>query len=412
MRDRKESPAGLKDEKAMWEISSHQEWPLGEEGTQSWRWLAVVGFVFALAFYAGCGRPKSRAAAASAPPVVEVTSVVQKDVPIYGEWVGTLEGYQNAQIQPQVSGYLIRQDYREGAPVQKDQVLFEIDPRPFQAALDKTKGDLAQAQAQLAKATLDVNRDIPEAKERAIPQSQLDNDLQAKRAAEAAVEADRAAVEQASLNLGYTKVRSLIAGIAGIAVVQVGSLVGPSTVLTTVSQVSPIKVYFPISEQEYLRIANRPGTADLLSRASRIPLELILADGSTYRYPGRILFFDRHVDPQTGTIRLVGAFPNPGNILRPGQYARIRALIEIQHGALLVPQRAVTQLQGSYQVAVVGADNRVRIRSVQVGRTVGPLWVITSGLKPGERVVTEGAQKVRDGEAVTPQLSPTPAEAR
>lgn len=369
------------------------------------QWVVAVLAVLVPAFYAGCGQRATSAPPPHPAPVVDVTPVVQKNVPIYSEWVGTLEGYLNANISPQVSGYLIRQDYHEGGLVRKGQILFEIDPRPFQAALDQAKAQLAEAKAQLAKATLDVNRDIPEAKARAIPQSQLDNDRQTQLAAKAAVEAGKAAVEQASLNLGYTKVRSLIPGIAGITSVQVGNLVGPSTVLTSVSEVSPIKVYFPIDEQEYLRIAGRitPGTVDLLSHASQMPLQLILSNGATYPYHGRILFAGREVDPSTGTIRIVGAFPNPNDVLRPGQYARVRALTEHLKGALLVPQRAVTQLQTNYEVAVVGPDNRVQIHTVQVGQTVGTMWVINSGLKPGERVVAEGTQKVRDGERVTPK---------
>ena len=368
------------------------------------RLTAPIGVICALALCAGCSRTVSSAAPPPA-PVVEVASVVQRNVPVYGDWVGTLEGYVNAQIEPQVSGYLIRQDYHEGTFVRKHQVLFEIDPRPFQAVLDQAKAQLAGAQAQLAKAALDVQRDIPEAKAHAIPQSQLDNDTQTELAAKAAVEAGQASVETATINLGYTQVRSLISGIAGIATVQVGNLVGPSATLTSVSQVNPIKVYFPISEQDYLRIANRisPGAVDLLSRASPIPLQLVLSDGSTYRYQGRILFADRQVDPLTGTIRIVGAFPNPGDILRPGQYARVRALTEILKDALLVPQSAVSQLQGSYQVMTVGPNNHAHIRTIQVGETLGTMWVVTSGLKPGERVVAEGAQKLRDGEAVTPK---------
>jgi membrane fusion protein (multidrug efflux system) len=318
--------------------------------------------------------------------------------------VGTLEGYVNAQIQPQVSGYLIRQDYQEGALVRKGQVLFEIDPRLFQAALDQAKGQLAQVEAQMVNAEINVNRDIPEAKEHAIPQSQLDNDTQALRAAKANVEADQAAVEQASVNFGYTKVLSLIDGIAGINTVQVGNLVGPSIVLTAVSQVNPIKVYFPISEQEYLRMADgtAPGTVDWLTHASRLPLKLILADGSTYSYHGKIIFADRQVNVQTGTIQIVGEFPNPKNLLRPGQYARVEAPTGNITRALLVPQAAVTQLQGTNQVTVIGADNRAQLRTVQVGPTVGTLWVISSGLKPGERVVAVGADKVKDGQSVNP----------
>ena len=364
--------------------------------------IAVVGALLG-AVSAGCER---RVASASAPPAptVEVEPVIQQDVPLEGEWVGTLEGYVNAQIQPHVSGYLIRQDYQEGGFVRQGQVLFEIDPRPFQAALDQAKGQLAQAEAQMANAELNVKRDVPEAEAHAIPQSQLDNDTQALRGAHAAVEANQAAVEQASLNLGYTKVLSLIDGIAGINTVQVGNLVGPSTVLTAVSQVSPIKVYFPISEQEYLRMADggAPGTVDWLTHASRIPLQLILADGTTYLYPGRIVFADRQVNTQTGTIQIVGEFPNPKNLLRPGQYARIRALTGYLPKASLVPQAAVNQQQGTYQVTVVGADNHAQLRTVEVGPRVGTLWVITSGLKPGERVVAVGAEKTKAGELVNP----------
>jgi len=335
---------------------------------------------------------------------VQVARVVQRDVSIYSEWVATLDGYVNAQIQPQVSGYLIKQDYREGSFVHKDDVLFEIDPRPYQAVLDQAKAQLAQAQAQLGNATLNVNRDIPEAEANAIAQSQLEGDTQMQLAAKATVAASHAAVEQAALNLSFTKVRSLISGITGIAQVQVGNLVTPSTVLTGVSQLDPIKTYFPISAEDYLRIADKinPDTVNLLSSAAPISLQLILSNGSTYARSGSILFADRQVDQQTGTIRIAGAFANPGNILRPGQYAKVRAVTQILKGALLIPQRAVSQLQGSAQVAVVATDNKVTIRSVQTGERVGTMWVITSGLTAGDRVVAEGAQKVKDGITVTP----------
>jgi membrane fusion protein (multidrug efflux system) len=318
--------------------------------------------------------------------------------------VGTLEGYVNAQISPQVSGYLIRQDYQEGAFARKGQLLFEIDPRPFQAALDQAKGQLAQAEAQMANAELNVKRDIPEAEAHAIPQSQLDTDTQALRALKASVEADQAAVEQASINLGYTKVVSLIDGIAGINTVQVGNLVGPSTVLTAVSQLSPIKVYFPISEQEYLRLADGggPGSVDFIMHASRIPLRLTLADGSAYPHPGKIIFADRQVNTQTGTIQIVGEFPNSKNLLRPGQYARVQAPTGKIEGATLVPQAAVNQHQGICEVTVIGSDNRAQLRTVEVGPRVRTLWVITSGLKPGERVVVAGAEKAKEGELVNP----------
>jgi RND family efflux transporter MFP subunit len=363
--------------------------------------LMVLGFVAAME--AGCER-RVVSASPPAPPVVAVTPAIQKDVPLEGEWVGTLEGYVNAQIQPHVSGYLIRKDYQEGGVVRQGQILFEIDPRPFQAALDQAKGQLAQAQAQLANADLNVKRDIPEAEAHAIPQSQLDNDTQAQLGAKAAVEADEAAVEQASLNLGYTKVLSLIDGIAGINTVQVGSLVEPSSVLTAVSQVNPIKVYFPISEQEYVRMADGggPGSVDWLTHASQIPLHLTLADGSAYPHPGRIIFADRQISTETGTIQIVGEFPNPKNLLRPGQYARIQAPTGSITRALLVPQAAVSQQQGSYQVTVISSDNRAQLRTVEVGPRVGTLWVITSGVKPGERVAAVGAEKTKEGQQVNP----------
>jgi RND family efflux transporter MFP subunit len=363
-----------------------------------------AGFIGAalLSSSLGCSNSNVRASIGPPPAKVEVAPVIQKDVPVQGEWIGTLEGYVNAQISPQVNGYLIRQDYHEGAFVKKGQVLFEIDPRPFQAVLDQAKAQLAQAQAQMGNAELNVKRDIPEAEAHAIPHSQLDTDTQSLRGAKAAVEAGQAAVEQAELNLGYTRVVSLVDGIAGINTVQVGNLVGPSTVLTAVSQVSPIKVYFPISEQEYLRMADGggPGSVDFIAHASRIPLQLTLADGSIYPHPGRIIFADRQVNTQTGTIQIVGEFPNSRNLLRPGQYARIQASTGKLTGALLAPQAAVSQTQGSYQIAVVGSDNRVQLRSVEVGPRVGTLWVITKGLNPGERLVAVGADQTKDGELV------------
>jgi membrane fusion protein (multidrug efflux system) len=283
-------------------------------------------------------------------------------------------------------------------------VLFEIDPRPFQAALDQAKAQLAQAEAQLDNAALNVKRDIPEAEANAIARSQLESDTQTQLAAKATVAASRAAVEQAALNLSFTKVRSLIGGIAGITQVQVGNLVTPATVLTAVSQVDPIKTYFPVSGEDYLRIADKihPDTVNLLSSASPLPLQLILSNGGTYAHAGNILFADRQVDQQTGTIRIAGAFANPGNILRPGQYAKVRAVTQILKGALLVPQRAVSQLQGSAQVAVVGADSKVTIRAVQTGERVDTMWVISGGLMAGDQVVVEGAQKVKAGSTVTP----------
>lgn len=362
-------------------------------------WQVLVLVTVSLLTFTGCGNPN--AAAPPPPTEVEVASVSQKDIPIYGEWVATLDGYVNAQIQPQVTGYIIKQTYKEGSFVRKGQMLFQIDPRPFQAVLDQAKAQLAQAQAQLGKTQLDVDRDTPLAKERAIAQSQLDNDVQANLAAKAAVKAAEAQVEQAELNLEFTHVTSLVDGIAGIAQVQIGNLVNPTAVLTSVSQVNPIKAYFPISEQEYMHYADRINAHNQQEVPSDAPpFELILANGSTYPQKGTLLLTDRQVDVTTGSIRIVCAFPNPKNILRPGQFGRVRAPGDVRTGALLVPQRAVTELQGSYQVAVVGADNKVSVRPVKVGERVDTMWILESGVKPGELVIVEGLQKVRDGSTV------------
>src|ERR1700736_5448621 len=341
-----------------------------------------------------------------APMPVTVATVEQRDVSLDGDWVATLDGYVNAQIQPQVSGYLIKQDYREGSVVQSGEVLFEIDPRPFQATLDQAEGQLAQARAQLGLADINVMRDTPLAKARAIAQSQLDNDVQQQAAQSAAVRTAAANVEQAQLNLGFTKVRSLVTGIAGRAMTQVGNLVSQSTALTTVSQVDPIKAYFSISEQEYLGLSGRVkagGKVDLLRSGNTIPLQLTLGNGNTYPYKGQIVFVDRQVNPQTGTIQIAGSFSNPQNLLRPGQFGRIKAETEVRHDALLIPQRAVNELQGSYQVAVVGSGNIVQIRSVVLGPQLGSDLIITSGINPNERVVTEGVSKLKDGMRVSPQ---------
>ena len=353
-----------------------------------------------------CGGPKPQSAASAPPMPVGVVKAIQMDVPVHAEWVATLEGYVNAQIQPQVSGYLISQNYKEGSYVHKGDVLFEVDPRPFQAVLDQAKGQLAQARAQLYLADVNVKRDTPLVKERAIAQSQLDTETAAQMQAQASIQAAEAAVEQAQLNLGFTSVRSLVDGIAGIATTQMGNLVSTAAVLTTVSQLDPIKVYFPISEQEYLqftsKLLKKTSASDLLRASDSRALDLILSDGSTYPRKGQVIFTDRQVDPQTGTIRVVGAFPNPGNILRPGQFARVRALVGVRQGAVLVPQRCVTELQGTYEVAVITAQNSVSLRKVKVGDRVGTLWVIDEGLGPSEEVVSDGTSKVRDGMPVTP----------
>ena len=369
---------------------------------RSWTAWSVTAAVLLLP--AGC---KKEAAGPPPAPEVEVVSVAQRDVPVYGEWVATLDGYVNAQIQPQVTGYLIKRNYTEGTMVSKGQVLFEIDPRPFEAALEQAKGQLAQNQAQLAKTTMDVERDTPLAAKSAIPQAQLDNDIQAKAAAQAMVDAARAQVDQAQLNLGFTKVRSLVDGLAGFAKGQIGDLVGPTTVLTTVSQVNPIKAYFAISDQEYLGVASNisqiaAGKPVPKEESGRI-LELVLSDGSVFPNKGWYEVADRQVDQRTGTIRIAGAFDNPGGILRPGQFARLRIPLGVAKGALVVPQRAVVEVQGTYQVTVVGNDNKADVRPVKVGEQVGQMWIITAGLKPGERVIAEGVQKARTGMLVKPK---------
>jgi membrane fusion protein (multidrug efflux system) len=360
----------------------------------------VLALVLATAVLAvGCG--KTNAAPAIPVPEVEVASVIQQDVPIVSEWVATLDGYVNAQIQPQVTGYIIRQMYKEGSFVRKGQILFHIDPRPFQAVLDQANAQVAQAQAQLAKTAMDVDRDTPLAKERAIAQSQLDNDIQANRAAKAAVKAAEAQVEQAQLNLEFTEVKSLVDGMTGIAQVQIGNLVNPTTVLTSVSKLNPIKAYFSISEQEYIHFADRINAdAQKETPSNGPPFELILADGSVYPHKGTGLLANRQVDVSTGSIQIVCSFPNPQSFLRPGQFGRLRAAPEVRRGALLVPQKAVSELQGSYQVAVVGADNKVSIRAVKAGDRVGPMWIVEGGVKPGEQVVVEGLQKVQNGGTV------------
>ncbi|MGO8790829.1 MAG: efflux RND transporter periplasmic adaptor subunit [Terriglobia bacterium] len=376
--------------------------------------LMLAALAAVLLTDSSCGGLKPQAAAPGPSMPVGVVKTIQMDVPVHAEWVATLDGYVNAQIQAQVSGYLIKQNYKEGSYVHKGDVLFEIDPRPFQAVLDQAKGQLAQARAQLYLADVNVKRDTPLVKERAIAQSQLDAETAAQMQAQAAIQSAEAAVEQAQLNLGFTKVLSLVDGVAGIATTQMGNLVSPATALTMVSKVDPIKVYFPISEQEYLqftsKLLKKASTSNLLRASDTRALDLILSDGSTYPHKGQVIFTDRQVDPQTGTIRVVGAFPNPGNILRPGQFARVRALLGVRQGAVLVPQRCVTELQGTYEVAVVDAKNAISVRKVKVGDRVGPLWVVDAGLAPGEEVVSDGTSKVRDGMPVSPTIESTQPE--
>jgi membrane fusion protein (multidrug efflux system) len=369
--------------------------------------LSLTVTISALFCLDGCG--KKAAPSAMGPLPVQVATATQQDVTQIGEWVATTDGYVNAQIQPQVTGYLIRQDYREGSEVHKGQVLFEIDPRPLQAVLDETKAQLGQSQAQSELAAINVHRDTPLAAAHALAQSTMDNEIKTEQADQAAVANAQATVEAAELNLEFTKVRSLIDGVAGQAALQVGSLVNTSSVLTSVSQLNPIKVYFYISEQEYLALFGRAhsgGRGDLLNSGSLIPLKLTLANNQVYPHTGRIIFVDRSVSAQTGSLRMAAEFPNPGNLLRPGQFGRISAETDVLHDAVVVPQRAVGELQGMNQVDVVGADNVAHVRTVKLGSQTGTNIVILSGLKAGERVVTEGNDKVRDGAKVLPQSEP------
>ncbi|MBI3800731.1 MAG: efflux RND transporter periplasmic adaptor subunit [Deltaproteobacteria bacterium] len=381
---------------------------------QSWSALHVLFVVAAIFILAGCERQAGSKATTPPPPLeVLVAEVIQQDVPIYFEWIGTTEGNVNAQIRPRVQGYLQSRGYREGSLVEAGQLMFAIDPREYQAALDQAMGDLRRAEANFGKSQHDVSRYTPLAQEGAISQQELDNAIQSNQADKASVEAARAAVDRAKLNLSWTKVTAPINGIAGISVAQIGDLVTPTTVLTTVSQVDPIKVYYPISEQEYLHFARRIRELEQGRGGQRAPLELTLADGSVYPERGTFSLADRQVDLRTGTITMQSLFPNPENILRPGQYAKIRVAAETRKGALLVPQVAVQQLQGSSQVAVVGAENKIDIRPVKIGEQVGNMWIITQGLKLGERVVVEGVQKVKTGMTVNPKSSaaePAPAQ--
>src|SRR5438132_7114928 len=435
--------------------------------------IVAVGMIVGVVIIAV--RSNKPVQAAPRPLNVEVIRVEQKDVPVYSEWIGTTEGIVNADIKAEVTGYLLKQDYKEGSFVKKGQLLFELDPRPFQAAVDQADGQvaqfqgqleqaisqvaqaeaqvaqansqllqsqaqLAQAQANQVKTQLDVNKYAPLAEQKAVTQQDLDNAVQANVVAKAQVEAARAGVETtraqlraanaqigtakaaietakgqienakatvrtAELNLGFTRIISPIDGIAGIAQAQVGNLITTTSApLTTVSTVDPIKVYFTLSEQQYLNFTKR-NLIEARRGASvvQIELELILSDGSTYPQTGTFFFADRQVDQKTGAIRMAGIFPNPGNILRPGQYGRVRAVTATKTDALLIPQRAVTELQGSYQVAVVSGDNKIEVRAVKVGDRTGSMWIIEDGLKAGETVVVEGTQKIKPGAVVNPK---------
>ena len=366
------------------------------------------GFVLAATLIGLCGCKEKPHVDPPAPPTVEVADVIQADVPIYHEWIGVLEGLVNAHIRAQVAGYLMTQNYREGDPIKKGDLLFEIDRRPFQAALDQAKAQLAQADARRGKTALDVKRYAPLVKDKAISQEEYDDAVQANLEAEAAVMSAKAQVEQADLNLGFTRITSPIDGIASIANGQIGDLVGPTTgELTTVSTVDPIKAYYNVTEQAYINFTKLFATeSDRYARLGQLEIELILADGATYPLKGKIYAADRQISPTTGALRIAALFPNPNFALRPGEFGRVRVKIDLAKDALLVPQRAVIELQGSYQVAIVEADNKTHIQPVRVGERSGTLWIIQEGLKPGQRVVVEGVQKVREGMIVNTTNAP------
>jgi membrane fusion protein (multidrug efflux system) len=378
----------------------------------TWAALGLVGI--ALLTTTACDKGK---APPPATPVVQVVEAMQRDVPIYMEWVATMDGNVNAVIRPQVTGYLIKQNYREGDLIKKGQLLFEIDPRTFEAAVDEAKGVRAQKVARFDTTSANLARIKPLAEKNAVSQKDLDDATGAFQSAKAELEAADANLKTAKLNLGFTKIASPITGIAGIAKAQIGDLLSPSGAeLTTVSSVDPIKVYFNISEREYLKVATAASAAG--KKPEDVPLDLILVDGSTYPHQGKVTVLNRQVDVTTGTFKVASLFPNPDNLLRPGQFGRIRATMKVVKGALLVPQRAVTEIQGKFMLAVVGADNKVDIRPVVVGDRIGSDWLIAEGLKPGERVIAEGTQKVRPGMTVeakpfvpTPPATGTPGKA-
>jgi membrane fusion protein, multidrug efflux system len=361
----------------------------------------------------GCGAEPAASRTAAAPTVL-VTPVVQRDVPILREWIAQLNGSVNAQIAPKVSGYIVKQNYRDGYYVHAGQILFEIDPRPFEAALSQAKANVAQARAQLDNSKLNVARDTPLARERAIAQSQLDNDIRMRDANQAAVDAALAQQRNAQLNLDWCKVRSPIDGVAGVAAASVGDLAGASTTVTTVSKLNPIRAYFSISESDYLSVAGRLSRIILGGEGGQsldsAEAQFIQADGKPFAGRGRFVLLGREVNKATGTIQFATEFDNPQALLRPGGFGRVRLLIGTRRGALLVPQRAINQLQGQYTLVVVMADNRVEFRSVDVGERVGEDWIVTRGVRAGERVVVEGFMTLRTGMSVRPSAYVPPKQ--
>jgi membrane fusion protein, multidrug efflux system len=360
------------------------------------------------AFLIGC--KEKQEAPQPGPPVVEVAEVIQRNVPIYQEWVAQLNGRYNAVITPRVQGYLLRQNYRDGFFVQKGQLLYEIDPHAFEVAIAQAKAQVAEAVANLSNADTNVARDRPLAAQSAIPQKQLDTDISTQAASEAQLDAAKAQLAQAELNLSWTKVYSPIRGVAGLSTAQIGNLVGTTTAMTTVSQVNPIWAYFNISESDYLTEASRFYQLISGKQVTSPVLEFIQANGKTYPQKGRIVLVNREVASQTGTIQLVAAFPNADALLRPGGFGRVRFQTRMNEGALLVPQAAVIEVQSMYQVAVVDAGNKAAFRIVKVGDRVGTAWIITDGLKPGDKVIVQGFMKVREGTPVSPKPFVAPAE--
>lgn len=363
------------------------------------RLLGLSSLSMAIAGLSGCNKA---APPPPPPPDVTVMTVLQKDVPVSAEWVGDLHGSVDAQIRAQVSGYLQKQVYTEGAHVKAGDSLFQIDPRPFEAAVAQAEALLAQAQANEGKAQQDVTRYGPLAKEQAVSQQEYDDAVQSELAAQAQIKAAQAAVDTAKLNLSFTHIASPVDGVAGIVQAQVGDLVGPGTgVLTTVSTIDPMKVYFPVGEAAYLELVK--AHPDSQGFGPDVTLSLILSDNSTYPEPGKFLAVDRQIDPNTGTIQVVALFPNPKGALRPGQYGRIRAVIRTEKDAIVVPTKALTELQGVYQVAVVDPENKVHVTPIKIGPAFGPYTVAEQGLKPGDKIVVDGIQKARDGAAVNPK---------
>lgn len=373
-------------------LSSHKR-AIGSELLVISRFLGVSLLVFFL--LAGCSSNEEKPA--PPPPGVTVAPVIEKEVPLHNEWVGTMVGNVDAEIRPKVDGFLLSRLYTEGSFVTKGQPMFQLDKRQAEAAVEQATGTLERAQAALAQTQIDVRRYTPLVAQRAVSQAELDKAQSSERAATATVDADQAVLNNAKLNLGWTTVTAPISGIAGVAKVAIGDLMTPITVMTTISNVDPIYVDVNIAEQDYLRFQREKVTSK-----GNPNLELILGDGTVYPLHGRVLFVNREVDSRTGTIQVRGEFPNPGNVLRPGQYARIRAVTQLLKNAMLIPQQAVSELQGIYQVGVVGADNKVSIKTVKLGPLFRDMWVVESGLQPGENVIVDGLQRVRTGMTVAP----------